>query len=76
MNWVILTKQGCVWCDKAKELMDKKIGDYTEMDIFSSTGLMSFLKASGLNTVPQIFQDGHLIGGYKDLEALFDPFTD
>jgi len=74
-NVVIYTKDNCIWCVKAKELMkslsisyvEKKLGvDYTKDDIIKLLG-------RELNiTVPQIVADGVLIGGYDDLTQWVD----
>ena len=66
---VIWSKYQCPYCDRAKALLDlhnityeeRKIGDgYTREDLLEAVPTA--------RTVPQIFLDGKLIGGYTDLQ--------
>ena len=72
MKAVIWSKYNCPYCDKAKNLLqlkeiayeERKIGDgYTREDLLEAV--------PGARTVPQVFLDGQLVGGYTDLEAFF-----
>ena len=65
---VIWTKYHCPYCDQAKALLElhgitykeRRIGDgYTREDLLESVPTA--------RTVPQIFLDGKLIGGYTEL---------
>lgn len=67
-KFVILSKPECKWCDKAKSALQQAELEYVELDIYQNTDLQSFMIHSGLLTVPQVFRNGHLIGGYSDLE--------
>lgn len=68
-KWVILTRENCVWCDRVKELLKSLSIDYTALDVTPvHSPLRGFLTASGLTTVPQVFRNGQLIGGYRDTE--------
>jgi len=69
-NVVIYTKENCVWCIRAKELMnklhiryeEKKLGaDYTKDDLIALLGRENNI------TVPQILTDNKLIGGFDSL---------
>lgn len=69
MKAVVWSKYHCPYCDKAKALLqmkgiqfeEKKIGDgYTKEELLEAV--------PNARTVPQIFLDGKLIGGYTDLE--------
>jgi len=69
MRAVVWSKYHCPYCDKAKALLqmkgiqfeEKKIGDgYTKEELLEAV--------PNARTVPQIFLDGKLIGGYTDLE--------
>lgn len=55
----------CKWCDMAKGLLNAMKLPYTFMEV--SGDLRDFIKACGLTTVPAIFVNGHLIGGYTQL---------
>lgn len=66
---IIWTKNQCPYCDQAKALLDlnnieyeeRRIGDgYTKEDLLAAV--------PQARTVPQIFIDGKLIGGYTQLK--------
>jgi ribonucleoside-diphosphate reductase alpha chain len=61
----VVTKEGCPWCDKAKDLL--KENGYTVQEIDRSAFPDSDWK---WNTVPQIWIDGdHIEGGYEGLKS-------
>ena len=68
MKAVVWSKYHCPYCDQAKALLtqqdiefeEKKIGDgYTREDLLEAVPTA--------RTVPQIFLDGELIGGFTEL---------
>jgi glutaredoxin len=70
MKAVVWSKYHCPYCDQAKALLkqkgiqfeEKKIGDgFTKEDLLESVPTA--------RTVPQIFLDGELIGGFTELRA-------
>lgn len=68
-KWVVIGKNLCPWCDKVKNLIASYGMHYTyfSIDFNPEYALNAFLKASGLVTVPQVFCDGYLVGGYYDV---------
>jgi glutaredoxin len=69
MKAVVWSKYHCSYCDQAKALLkqqgiafeEKKIGDgYTREDLLEAIPTA--------RTVPQIFLDGELIGGFTELK--------
>lgn len=68
----IYSTKHCSYCVKAKALLDRKGLSYTEIDVTGDDDarLALLQKANGLRTVPQIFIDGHHIGGCDDLYLL------
>ena len=62
----------CPYCVRAKQLLDAKDVDYTEIDVTGDdTARIALVeKSGGRKTVPQIFINGRSIGGYDDLRAL------
>jgi len=68
MKFIIFSKPDCSWCTKAKELLTQHHIQYTEFDITADVTANTFLKESKLNSVPQIFHNGRLVGGYLALE--------
>ena len=70
MKAVVWSKYNCPYCDQAKNLLkmkgiefeEKKIGDgYTKEDLLEAVPTA--------RTVPQIFLDGNLIGGFTELKS-------
>jgi glutaredoxin 3 len=70
MKAVIWSKYHCPYCDQAKALLsmkgiqfeEKKIGDgYTKEELLEAVPTA--------RTVPQIFLDGELVGGFTELKA-------
>jgi glutathione-dependent peroxiredoxin len=63
----ILTKPGCPFCAKAKQMLKDKHMSFDEISIGSDAKMLSVKAISGSDTVPQIFIDGQCIGGSDDL---------
>jgi glutaredoxin 3 len=68
----IYTKKDCAFCHSAKELLREKGQRFTEIDVEKDPGkLREMLERSrGRRTVPEIFIDGELIGGFEELRDL------
>lgn len=68
----IYTKWGCPYCVRAKKLLDSKGAAYEEYDITMGGPKRAEMiqRANGRITVPQVFIDGHHVGGSDDLAAL------
>ena len=73
MKAVVWSKYHCPYCDQAKALLtqkgiafeEKKIGDgYTKEELLEAVPTA--------RTVPQIFLDDKLIGGFAELKKLFE----
>ncbi len=69
MTAIIWSKYHCSYCDQAKALLrskgiifeEKKIGDgYTKEELLEAVPTA--------RTVPQIFLDGELVGGFNELK--------
>lgn len=69
---VIMYSTGyCPYCVRAKQLLQKKNVDFTEIRIDLNPELKAeMISKSGRNTVPQIFINNHHVGGCDDLYAL------
>jgi glutaredoxin 3 len=68
---IIYSTEYCGYCQRAKQLLDRKKIPYTEIDVTNDTALREKMeKESGRRTVPQLFIDGKHIGGCDDLYAL------
>lgn len=74
MGVVIYTKSWCPYCKKAKNLLERKKLEFTEIEISDNEELRQEMiqNSDGRTTVPQVFIDGKHIGGYDDLYEYFD----
>ena len=72
MKAVVWSKYNCTFCDEAKALLtqqgikfeERKIGDgYTREELLEMV--------PGARTLPQVFLDEKLIGGFTELKAYF-----
>lgn len=68
----VYTTDYCPYCVRAKQLLDMKDVDYTEVDVTNDDQARMALvqKAEGRRTVPQIFINDKPIGGFDDMRAL------
>jgi glutaredoxin len=73
MKAIVWSKSACPYCEQAKSLLnhkgiefeERKIGDgYLKEDLLAAV--------PNARTVPQIFLDDKLIGGYTELKAYLD----
>jgi glutaredoxin len=76
MKAIVWSKYHCPYCDQARKLLElrgiayeeRKIGDgYTREDLLEAV--------PNARTVPQIFIDDQLIGGYTELVKHFNKET-
>lgn len=69
---VVWSKPNCPFCVKAKALLDAKGIKYEVREIGSGFTREDLLAAvPQAKTVPQIFLDNKLVGGYNELESMF-----
>ncbi len=68
----IYTTPICPYCVRAKSLLDKKGVGYKEIDVAADPAIRDAMikRAGGKRTVPQIFINGHHVGGSDELYAL------
>lgn len=68
----IYTKMTCGFCMRAKRLLDMKKVDYEEypVDLGGQKKAEMVERAGGRMTVPQIFINGHHVGGCDELMVL------
>jgi glutaredoxin 3 len=68
----IYTKFLCPYCARAKRLLSEKGVQFEEYDITMGGEKRAEMlsRANGRTTVPQIFINGHHVGGSDDLHAL------
>ena len=68
---VVYTKSYCPYCVRAMQLLDRKGVKYEEIYLDDKPEEYATLKnKTGMMTVPQIFINDKLVGGYTELAAL------
>ncbi len=69
---IIYSTRFCPYCHAAKRLLRDKGVEFQEIDVTfdPQTRRKMTELAGGRHTVPQIFINGHHVGGYDDLSAL------
>lgn len=79
----IYTSPFCGFCFRAKGLLESKSVAFEEIDVMMDGARKSEMveRAGGRTSVPQIFIDGHHVGGCDELYALesegrLDPMLD
>jgi len=65
----IITKPGCPFCAKAKEMMADNGMAYEEIVLGKDATIRTVRAMTGKDTVPQVFVDGDYIGGSEELEG-------
>lgn len=70
----VYTTEYCPFCVRAKALLKKKGVPFEEIDVTDDAALRQKMVelAGGRRTVPEIFIDGKIVGGYDELKALDD----
>lgn len=69
MKAIVWSRDQCPYCDQAKRLLSNRGIEYEERNISQSWTREQLLEAvPGARTVPQIFLDDQLIGGFTDLQ--------
>jgi len=68
----IYATEYCPYCVRAKALLREKGVGFVEIDVAREPHRRAEMeqRANGRRTVPQIFIDGHHVGGCDDLHAL------
>jgi len=63
----VYTTDYCPFCDAALALLKSKNIPYEEIDVTKPEAKQALKQKTGWRTVPQIFIDEKLIGGYQEL---------
>jgi glutaredoxin 3 len=68
----VYTSEGCPYCVQAKRLLKERGVPFQEILLGwdDDAGWDNLTQRSGMKTVPQIFADDSLIGGYQELAAM------
>lgn len=74
-KFVVFSKEWCGYCKKAKKLLTEKNLEYIEVNLEELDDYeqvrKELIELSGQKTVPQIFHNKQLIGGYRELQEYF-----
>lgn len=72
-NIEIYTSNHCPYCNRAKSLFKQMGVEYKEINITDSgeEAIRELAEKTGAYTVPQIFIDGKFVGGFDDVNALY-----
>jgi glutaredoxin 3 len=72
MKAIIWSRENCPYCVQAKALLEQKGIEYEERKIGEGWTKEDLLEAvPNARTVPQIFLNDELVGGYTELRAKF-----
>jgi len=65
----VYTMNNCPYCESAKSLLKQRGVSYQEIRVANDDDGQweALYKLSGMRTMPQVFADDQLIGGYTDL---------
>lgn len=70
MKAIVWSKNQCPYCVQAKALLESRGIEYEERNINEGWDREDLLAAvPGARTVPQIFLDGELVGGFSELRV-------
>lgn len=70
MKLTVYTKTHCPFCDRVKELLDRRGVQYTAVCVDNNADALEFLQDQGLRSVPQVFDGTTLLpGGFQGLAA-------
>jgi glutaredoxin len=73
MKAIVWSKNQCPYCEQAKSLLKMKSIDYEERNINKDYTREQLLEAvPNARTVPQIFLDDKLIGGFTELKKYLE----
>ena len=70
---IVWSRQGCAYCDMAKNLLDQKGVEYEVKmigEVYTTNDLLESVPSA--RSVPQIILNDTLIGGFKELKEHFN----
>jgi ribonucleoside-diphosphate reductase alpha subunit len=66
----VYSKNDCNWCVLMKALLKKRGIDYNEIVLLTDEEFSEFKEKNSVQTLPQLFNNGVLIGGYNKVEDI------
>lgn len=70
MKVTVYTTSSCPYCHAAKDLLKRRNIAFAEIDVSDDEDFKKLAARTGMRTVPQIFFDEKLVGGFQELAAL------
>ena len=71
-EYMVIGSDNCPWCDKVLRLLENYGKSVSYFSISDYPQFKVMLKKLGLATVPQVFKEDDLIGGYEDTKAYLE----
>lgn len=68
--YVVVWRDNCPWCDRAKELLDQHKVEYIPVEF--DPAMKSLFTALDLRTLPQIWHNTLHIGGFDNLKLFLE----
>lgn len=65
----LLSREGCEFCARAKQLLDDEGLDYVDLELPPKIRSKALGALAGARTVPQLFVNGRLVGGSDAIEG-------
>jgi glutaredoxin len=65
-RYTVFTAVKCQWCVKVIKFLATNGYEFDVVSIKGNPEALALLASKGLNTVPQVFLNKELIGGYED----------
>jgi len=70
MKAIVWSKDFCPYCTQAKSLLESQNIEFEERNVSQDWTREQLLEAvPNARTVPQVFLDGELVGGFTELKA-------
>lgn len=66
----IYTTDWCPYCDRVKDMLNRKQVAYTEVDVDTPEQREWLTQKSGQQTVPQVYIGERHVGGWDDIVAM------
>jgi len=66
----MISQPDCPWCEKAEQLLSLLGHEIASKTVLDSPAKKRAFKESGFETVPQIYVNGYLVGGFDALQAI------
>jgi glutaredoxin-like protein len=71
LDVTVFSREGCPYCVKAKGLLRDAGIEFDELVLNRDFAESTIRAVAGQTTVPQVFINGNLIGGFEELEDYF-----